>query len=500
MKVKVRQGILTGVILCNLSTLGVALAQDPYQKGIDAFARGDYQTAANMWLIEAYEGSHDAQFNLGVMYIEGKGVAQNRDDAVFWFSKAAEGGHIQAQYNLGHLYFEQKDNPQALAKGLDWWHKSASGGFSIAQFNYARALYYGAGTERNLEQAKFWMEQAAGSGEQVAVRFLQQHAAEFKGVPSLNQDSSNEVVTRQDITNQDITNQEINNQETTNQETDNLNSNNQDSGSAAAGSNPVTQTQVAAVSKPESNKADPVASASDTVALHYVQVGQESSLIHSRSSGSSAVLMEATPQLVLRAISREGNWLQVQIPGGAPAWITQSDTRLQGSFVELLATKQLLTDSKSNAINNTINDGQQDDSDNILGELPATTKLLFLGQAGGWIRVLSPETVPGWIRDNAVSKVTQAEHQLMRQWQSLQISRKLELLARSNDLNIQTEDEPQLDSDSSNQSLSFHSDTPSQTKDLTVDEFVDLIDKQSVELKVPTSAPTESGPSGTESQ
>ena len=155
---------------------------EKFQQGINAFAVGDYQTAANIWLVEAYEGTRDAQFNLGVMYIEGKGVAQNRDDALFWFAKAAENDHVQAQYNLGHLYFEDKDNQESLEKGAAWWRRSSLQGFSIAQFNYAKAVFYGIGVEQNLPEALYWMEQSASSGEAVATKFLNSHKDAFAGV------------------------------------------------------------------------------------------------------------------------------------------------------------------------------------------------------------------------------------------------------------------------------------------------------------------------------
>ena len=132
---------------------------DEYQRGVDAFAKGEYKLAADIWLMEAYEGSSDAQFNLGVIFLEGKGVAQDRNEAIFWFTRAAEAGHMEAQYNLGYLFFENKDDPELMKKGLEWWRRSAVQGFSIAQFNYGGALFYGIGEEKNLSAAKFWIEQ-----------------------------------------------------------------------------------------------------------------------------------------------------------------------------------------------------------------------------------------------------------------------------------------------------------------------------------------------------
>jgi len=93
-------------------------ATEKFQQGINAFAVGDYQTAADIWLVE----------------------------------------------------------------GVAWWLRSSLQGFGIAQFNYARAVFYGFGVEQNLPEARYWMEQSAASGEDVARRFLDSHKDAFAGV------------------------------------------------------------------------------------------------------------------------------------------------------------------------------------------------------------------------------------------------------------------------------------------------------------------------------
>ncbi len=47
-----------------------------YQAGVDAYDRGDYETALKKFLPLAKQGEALAQFNLGVMYAEGQGVCR----------------------------------------------------------------------------------------------------------------------------------------------------------------------------------------------------------------------------------------------------------------------------------------------------------------------------------------------------------------------------------------------------------------------------------------
>jgi TPR repeat protein len=86
---------------------GAVLAQD-LNKGAAAYLAGDYVTAVQEWRQLAKQGLSQAQYNLGLMYNEGKGVIQDYAESVKWFRLAAEQGHANAQFNLGNMYREGK--------------------------------------------------------------------------------------------------------------------------------------------------------------------------------------------------------------------------------------------------------------------------------------------------------------------------------------------------------------------------------------------------------
>ena len=48
----------------------------------------------------AEQGFAKAQFNLGVMHYSGAGVKQNYAEALRWYKKSAEAGHVYAQEAL----------------------------------------------------------------------------------------------------------------------------------------------------------------------------------------------------------------------------------------------------------------------------------------------------------------------------------------------------------------------------------------------------------------
>ena len=63
----------------------------------------DYREAARWYRRAAEQSSGVAQYNLGMFYLDGKGVSQNTDEAIAWLTKAADGGHFRARSELAKL-------------------------------------------------------------------------------------------------------------------------------------------------------------------------------------------------------------------------------------------------------------------------------------------------------------------------------------------------------------------------------------------------------------
>ncbi|HHF3737183.1 TPA: tetratricopeptide repeat protein, partial [Haemophilus influenzae] len=88
------------------STAWADTQEQQLQQGFEATTRGDYKTAFKLWLPLAEQGDVKAQYNLGNMYVNGRGVKQDGFEAVKWYRKAAEQGLANAQFNLGVMYYE----------------------------------------------------------------------------------------------------------------------------------------------------------------------------------------------------------------------------------------------------------------------------------------------------------------------------------------------------------------------------------------------------------
>ena len=69
-----------------------------------AYNRKDYHGAFTGLLEYAERGDPRAQYLVGLMYWNSRGVSQNDSSAVNWYRKAAEQGSADAQHELGLAY------------------------------------------------------------------------------------------------------------------------------------------------------------------------------------------------------------------------------------------------------------------------------------------------------------------------------------------------------------------------------------------------------------
>jgi uncharacterized protein len=81
----------------------------------------------------AEKGNAEAQLKLAQLYQEGKGVAQNLQEAVNWSRKAAEQGFAQAQFFLGQMYESGKGVTKDIKEATKWIQKAADQGLQAAK-------------------------------------------------------------------------------------------------------------------------------------------------------------------------------------------------------------------------------------------------------------------------------------------------------------------------------------------------------------------------------
>lgn len=133
-------------------------------EGNKAFARGDYVAALKEFNALASQGDASAEYNLGVMYMKGWGIAQDFKEAVKWFHLAAIQKNASAQYNLGLMYRNGQGLTQDDKEAVKWFRLAADQGNVLAQYNLGVMYKNGWGVTQDDREAVKWVRLAADQG------------------------------------------------------------------------------------------------------------------------------------------------------------------------------------------------------------------------------------------------------------------------------------------------------------------------------------------------
>lgn len=110
---------------------------------------------------KANQGDAEAQFQLAVIYQNGRLIQQDQQQAREWLHKAAEQGHVKAMFNLGVTYGDGLGVPVDDAEAFKWYQAAASVGDPRAHFNLGSFYIAGRGTPIDGPKAnEHWFEAA----------------------------------------------------------------------------------------------------------------------------------------------------------------------------------------------------------------------------------------------------------------------------------------------------------------------------------------------------
>jgi hypothetical protein len=126
--------ITTGIAgLCvGTGLYGLAMA-GPFENGIDAARRADYETVLRLWRPLAEQGDAKAQTALARVYAQGRGVPRDYAAAIGWYRKAAEG----EMTNLKRLSRAYTPTAMLSVPSLEAWRERSTGQKVIADHGFA---------------------------------------------------------------------------------------------------------------------------------------------------------------------------------------------------------------------------------------------------------------------------------------------------------------------------------------------------------------------------
>jgi localization factor PodJL len=159
-----------GTALREAATAGDAAAE--YEVGLRyAEGRGVAPNPAEAarWLeLAASQGLAMAQMRLAGLYEKGIGVKKDTETARRLYKAAAEQGNAKAMHNLAVLYAEGAAVKPDYRTAAQWFRLAADHGVADSQYNLGILYTRGIGVDRNLIESYKWFALAADQGDQEA--------------------------------------------------------------------------------------------------------------------------------------------------------------------------------------------------------------------------------------------------------------------------------------------------------------------------------------------
>jgi TPR repeat protein len=167
-------------------TVSAQIAADRAQKNFNQAKeyteKGREKEAFKHYKIAAELGLEHAQFHLGVVYYQGRGVAKDEKEAIKWFCKAAEQGRAFAQLHLGKMYYNGQGVAQNDNEAFKWIKKAAEQGLAEAQTNLGMMYLSREGVTKDENEAAKWFRKAVAQGDPEAQRNLHEMYNDGQGV------------------------------------------------------------------------------------------------------------------------------------------------------------------------------------------------------------------------------------------------------------------------------------------------------------------------------
>src|SRR5580704_10938174 len=132
--------------------------------GMRAFRNKDYPAAYAEWRAAANQGHAEAQYDLGMLYLKGLGVAADPEEAFRWLRLAADQGQADAQFQVGLMLEKGVGVRQDYAEAQLWFALAAGRGDADAEAGLGELYEQGHGVQKDLARAVHWYKLAADQG------------------------------------------------------------------------------------------------------------------------------------------------------------------------------------------------------------------------------------------------------------------------------------------------------------------------------------------------
>ena len=141
-----------------------------FKAGEKAYQSEDYATALREWQPLAEQGQAGSQYQLGLLYANGKGVTKDDAKARLWYEKAAIQGHTEAQVNLGVMLMYARGGQQDYKMAVYYLRLVANQGHDLAQRRLGELYQRGEGVQQDFIKAYMWYSLGSAHGAEAGTR------------------------------------------------------------------------------------------------------------------------------------------------------------------------------------------------------------------------------------------------------------------------------------------------------------------------------------------
>ena len=89
-----------------------------YRKGSELFGKGDVKQAIEQWTVAASWAMKEAQYNLGIAYYKGEGIAADRPLGLAWLAVAAERRNPEFSESLAAAWVDSSEDEHRRANEI----------------------------------------------------------------------------------------------------------------------------------------------------------------------------------------------------------------------------------------------------------------------------------------------------------------------------------------------------------------------------------------------
>lgn len=120
---------------------------------------------AIFWYTKAADqGNNGARLNLAMLYTDGMGMKKDYQQALILYLQAIAAGYPLAMNNMGDLYENGYGVPQDFSKAKEYYLKAIENNVIFGYHSMGSLYKRGHGVEKNLDKAKQWYQQACDKG------------------------------------------------------------------------------------------------------------------------------------------------------------------------------------------------------------------------------------------------------------------------------------------------------------------------------------------------